>query len=274
MRPSARIIVRYSGTLERYAGDGVMVVFNDPVPVDNPAIQAMQMALEMREAIGALTQKWRQLGHEIGFGIGMAENARHDVSEYAHDLVPRMLLLRSASYPALRANRISRLCSTATHYGVIDQQHHRRAHHRDDHAVNVQACDSGRAKQIKEKTADESANDSKGDVEPETLTLSINDLASDEPGDQAEDDPADDPHLSTSFCQPGLGSEGLVTDTPLDLSRSREPSAYYCLDTSYHSRCFLFGRQPAVRRELIDQVRQMLTQAGEQILTSHASMLA
>jgi len=66
------IIVRYSGTLERYAGDGVMVVFNDPIPVDNPALQAVQMALEMRDAIGALTEKWRQLGHEIGFGIGIA----------------------------------------------------------------------------------------------------------------------------------------------------------------------------------------------------------
>ena len=66
------IIIKYSGTLERYAGDGVMVVFNDPVPVDNPALQAVQMALEMREAIGALTEKWRQLGHEIGFGIGIA----------------------------------------------------------------------------------------------------------------------------------------------------------------------------------------------------------
>ena len=66
------IIVRYSGTLERYAGDGVMVIFNDPIPVDNPALQAVQMALEMREAIGALTEKWRQLGHEIGFGIGIA----------------------------------------------------------------------------------------------------------------------------------------------------------------------------------------------------------
>ena len=43
-----------------------------PVPVDNPALQAVQMALEMREAIGALTEKWRQLGHEIGFGIGIA----------------------------------------------------------------------------------------------------------------------------------------------------------------------------------------------------------
>ena len=66
------IIIKYSGTLERYAGDGVMVIFNDPVPVDNPALQAVLMALEMRDAIGALTQKWRRLGHDIGFGIGIA----------------------------------------------------------------------------------------------------------------------------------------------------------------------------------------------------------
>src|SRR5262249_13897392 len=46
------IIIKYSGTLERYAGDGVMVVFNDPVPVEQPALQAVLMALEMREAIG------------------------------------------------------------------------------------------------------------------------------------------------------------------------------------------------------------------------------
>ena len=56
----------------RYAGDGVMVVFNDPVPVENPALQAVLMALEMRDAIGALTEKWRRLGHDIGFGIGIA----------------------------------------------------------------------------------------------------------------------------------------------------------------------------------------------------------
>jgi class 3 adenylate cyclase len=65
-------IVRYSGTLERYAGDGVMVVFNDPVPIENPALQAVLMALEMRDAIGALTSKWRRFGHDIGFGIGIA----------------------------------------------------------------------------------------------------------------------------------------------------------------------------------------------------------
>jgi class 3 adenylate cyclase len=65
-------IIKYTGTLERYAGDGVMVVFNDPVPVENPALQAVLMALEMRNAIGALTEKWRRLGHEIGFGIGIS----------------------------------------------------------------------------------------------------------------------------------------------------------------------------------------------------------
>ena len=66
------IIIKYNGTLERYAGDGVMVVFNDPVPVENPALQAVLMALEVRDAIGALTETWCRLGHDIGFGIGIA----------------------------------------------------------------------------------------------------------------------------------------------------------------------------------------------------------
>ena len=66
------IIIKYNGTLERYAGDGVMVVFNDPVPVENPALQAVLMALEVRDAIEALTETWRRWGHDIGFGIGIA----------------------------------------------------------------------------------------------------------------------------------------------------------------------------------------------------------
>ena len=66
------LVIKYSGTLERYAGDGVMVVFNDPVPVENPALQAVLMALEMRDAIGALIEKWHRWGHDIGFGIGIA----------------------------------------------------------------------------------------------------------------------------------------------------------------------------------------------------------
>src|SRR5262245_47563366 len=66
------IIIKYSGTLEHYAGDGVMVFFNDPIPVPNPALQAVQTALEMRMAIEALIEKWRRLGHELGFGVGIA----------------------------------------------------------------------------------------------------------------------------------------------------------------------------------------------------------
>jgi class 3 adenylate cyclase len=66
------IINKYGGTLERFAGDGVMVIFNDPVPVENPALQAVLMALDMRAAIGDMIEKWRDLGHDLGFGIGIA----------------------------------------------------------------------------------------------------------------------------------------------------------------------------------------------------------
>ena len=66
------IIIKYSGTLERYAGDGVMVIFNDPVPVPNPALQGVKMALDMRVKVGALIENWRRMGHDLGFGIGIA----------------------------------------------------------------------------------------------------------------------------------------------------------------------------------------------------------
>ena len=59
-------------TTTRLSVTRVMVVFNDPVPVENPALQAVLMALELRGALGALTQTWSRLGHEIGFGIGIA----------------------------------------------------------------------------------------------------------------------------------------------------------------------------------------------------------
>jgi GAF domain-containing protein len=67
-----QIIFKYGGTLERFAGDGVMVIFNDPVPVENPPLQAVLMALDMRTAIGTMIEKWRDLGHDISFGIGIA----------------------------------------------------------------------------------------------------------------------------------------------------------------------------------------------------------
>jgi adenylate cyclase len=67
-----QIIIKYGGTLERFAGDGVMVIFNDPVPVENPALQAVLMALDMRAEIGGMIEKWRDIDHDLGFGIGIA----------------------------------------------------------------------------------------------------------------------------------------------------------------------------------------------------------
>jgi hypothetical protein len=75
---------------------------------------------------------------------------------------------------------------------VVDQQHHDRTDNCDNHAPYVQAGDARCSKQAKEKSADKSAYDAKRNVEPKALALPIDDLGSDEPGDQAEYDPADD----------------------------------------------------------------------------------
>lgn len=67
------LISQYEGTLEHFAGDGMMIFFNDPVPVENAAERAARMALAMRERLNDLTIQWRKLGHELGFGIGIAQ---------------------------------------------------------------------------------------------------------------------------------------------------------------------------------------------------------
>ncbi len=66
------LIFRYEGTLDRYAGDGVMILFNAPIQFEDHVKRAVKMAVEMRDAIGALTQKWRNRGHSLGFGVGIA----------------------------------------------------------------------------------------------------------------------------------------------------------------------------------------------------------
>ena len=66
------LIFRYEGTLDRYAGDGVMILFNAPIQFEDHTKRAVKMACEMRDTIGALTQNWRNRGHSLGFGVGIA----------------------------------------------------------------------------------------------------------------------------------------------------------------------------------------------------------
>jgi class 3 adenylate cyclase len=68
-----RIVVDHGGTLERFAGDSVMVFFNDPVPIDKPAEAAVRMALQMQQAFPPLAETWRKRGFELALGCGIAQ---------------------------------------------------------------------------------------------------------------------------------------------------------------------------------------------------------
>jgi adenylate cyclase len=66
------IIQKFQGTIEHFAGDGLMAMLNDPLPCPEPCIQAVRMAVQMRAAVSDLTVKWRKQGFDLGFGVGIA----------------------------------------------------------------------------------------------------------------------------------------------------------------------------------------------------------
>ncbi len=66
------LIDRFEGTIDHRAGDGIMIIFNDPLPCEQPATRAVRMALAMREQMEILTGDWRRFGYQIGFGAGIA----------------------------------------------------------------------------------------------------------------------------------------------------------------------------------------------------------
>lgn len=70
---AGKMVLEYEGTLEHFAGDGITVLFNDPVPIPNPAERAVRMALAIRDAIGRMAQGWARHGHELSLGIGIAQ---------------------------------------------------------------------------------------------------------------------------------------------------------------------------------------------------------
>jgi class 3 adenylate cyclase len=100
------IIHRFEGTLERFLGDGLMVLFNDPIPCPDPALRAVNMAIVMRDRVSELAQRWRKHGHDLGFGVGIAQG-------YA--TIGKIGFEGRFDYAAIGAvaNLASRLCSEA-----------------------------------------------------------------------------------------------------------------------------------------------------------------
>jgi adenylate cyclase len=67
-----KLILQWEGTLERFTGDGMMIFFNDPTPVPDPAERAVRMAAAMRERVAELAVSWKKAGFDLDFGIGIA----------------------------------------------------------------------------------------------------------------------------------------------------------------------------------------------------------
>jgi len=109
------IVFRHEGTLERFMGDGLLVFFNDPIACDNPTERAVRMAIEMREAVAALSRDWRRRGQPIGFGVGIAQG-------YA--TIGQVGFEARIEYSAIGTvtNLAARLCGEATDGQVLVSQ--------------------------------------------------------------------------------------------------------------------------------------------------------
>jgi class 3 adenylate cyclase len=111
-----RIISEYEATLTSFSGDGLMVLINAPVPVPEPALRALDMAFEMQKSVQSLTCRWRDLGHRIGFGVGLAMGPA---------TVGRIGYESRSDYTAIgnAVNLASRLCSSAADGEILADQH-------------------------------------------------------------------------------------------------------------------------------------------------------
>jgi class 3 adenylate cyclase/CheY-like chemotaxis protein len=109
------LIHRYEGTLEQFAGDGLMVFFNDPMPCPDAALRAVRMAVAMRGRISELAAEWRRRGHDLGFAVGIAQG-------YA--TLGRIGFPGRYDYAAIGSvtNLAARLCSHASHGQILITQ--------------------------------------------------------------------------------------------------------------------------------------------------------
>lgn len=67
-----KLIVAHGAGVDHRMGDGIMVLFNDPVPCDDPAGDAVRLAMAMRDRMAELCKGWKRLGHRLGFGVGVS----------------------------------------------------------------------------------------------------------------------------------------------------------------------------------------------------------
>ena len=109
------LIFQHGGTLERFLGDGLMVLFNDPVPCPDPAVRAVGMAVAMRSRLATLLERWHQEGRDLGFGVGIAQG-------YA--TLGRIGFEGRFDYAAIGtvANLASRLCAEAKSGQILISQ--------------------------------------------------------------------------------------------------------------------------------------------------------
>ena len=109
------LVFRFEGTLERFTGDGLMVFFNDPLPCVDPAVRAVRMAVAMRTRVRELAESWARRGHELGFGVGVAQG-------YA--TLGRIGFEGRYDYAAIGSvtNVAARLCSAARAWQILVSQ--------------------------------------------------------------------------------------------------------------------------------------------------------
>jgi adenylate cyclase len=109
------LIARFEGTLERFAGDGLMIFFNDPIPCDDAPLRSIRMALAMRQRVQELADRWQRRGHELAFGVGIAQG-------YA--TLGRIGYVGRFDYAAIGSvtNLAARLCAEAASWQILVTQ--------------------------------------------------------------------------------------------------------------------------------------------------------
>jgi adenylate cyclase len=107
-----RVVTQFAATLISFSGDGLLVLVNAPVPVEQPALKAVDMAIEMQKSVQKLIAGWRSQGHDIGFGVGLASGSA---------TVGRIGFENRFDYTAIGSvvNLAARLCASAADREIL-----------------------------------------------------------------------------------------------------------------------------------------------------------